>query len=48
MTSNIQTPTSITPSSRQGTWLREELRHLLSLSGTLAGFALPVWRYSSR
>lgn len=26
--------------SRQGTWLREELLHLLSLSGTLAGLCI--------
>jgi len=28
------------PSSRQGTWLREELLQLLSLSGTLAGLCI--------
>jgi len=28
------------PQSRQGAWLREELLHLLSLSGTLAGLCI--------
>lgn len=28
------------PSSGNGTWLREELLHLLSLSGTLAGLCI--------
>ena len=28
------------PSSRKGTWLREELLELLSLSGTLAGLCI--------
>jgi hypothetical protein len=30
----------MTPSIRSNTWLREELLHLLSLSGTLAGLCI--------
>ena len=30
----------MTPSTRNNTWLREELLHLLSLSGTLAGLCI--------
>jgi hypothetical protein len=30
----------MTSSTRNGTWLREELLHLLSLSGTLAGLCI--------
>jgi len=30
----------MTPSTRNSTWLREELLHLLSLSGTLAGLCI--------